>query len=95
MLKQFLLTMRSEFASRYRDDERELDGAQLLRGFRSARLIGAPGYSMRVVVEQDEVRALKKALSGRFIIEPDHVLHTFSKRPGRRLMLGRRVERRV
>lgn len=95
MLRQLILTMRSDFAARYKRDVAVLDGGTLLKGFRTARLIGDTGYSMRVTVEQHEARALTRALEDRFVVEPDHVLHTFGKRPVRRLSLGRRVARRA
>jgi len=95
MLKQLLLTMRSDFAARYRRDASVFDHDDLLSGFTTARLIGAPGYSMRVSVDQNELRDLKRALQDRFVVEPDHVLRTFGKRPSRRVSLGRRVQRRA
>lgn len=93
MLKQLLLTMRSDFADQYRRDAGVLGGRDFLQGFRSAQLIGDPGYSMRVSVQHSEARALTRALEDRFVVEPDHVLHTFGKRPRRRLSLGRRVSK--
>jgi hypothetical protein len=95
MMKQFILTMRSDFAERYKHNVKVLDGRTLLRGLDTARLIGSLGYSMRVAVAPEEVQAMMDALDDRFLIEPDHVFHTFSKRAKPRLSLARRVSRRA
>lgn len=86
MRTQLIATMRKEFARRYSADESLLDTRALLRGFSSARLIGSPGFSMRISVEEQEAGALKKALSANFILGNDYTLQTFpARRPARRM----------
>lgn len=77
---QVIVTMRSGFAERYAAQRSLLDANALLSGIRSAELIGDPGYSMRISVAQREFAKLAQRLESDFVVEPDHVLETFSSK---------------
>ena len=84
MRTQLIATMRNGYARRYAADRTALDAVALLKGIGSAELIGAPGYSMRISVEQADLPALRKRLLADFTLQDDYVLHTFgTKRPAR------------
>ena len=85
---QLLVTMRQDLARRFSRDRSVLDVASITDAARSARLIGAPGYAMRVSVDETEEGQLRGALEGRFLVEPDYALETFSG-PRRRATAGR------
>jgi len=77
MRMQLIATMRSDYARRYAADRSLLDAPALLRGLASAELVGAPGYSMRISIDQRDWPALEQRLTGNFIVQPDHILQTF------------------
>ena len=83
MTAQLLLTMTSDFAAQVSRSRKRVNGQALLKGLRTAKLIGPPGFSMRVSVDESELPALRKQLGSKFVIEPDYVLETFGPRPRR------------
>jgi hypothetical protein len=88
---QLLITMRQDLAKRFAKDRSAFDVDSITGVARSARLIGPPGYSMRVSVDETEVGQLRGALEALFRVEPDYVLETFSARaPRKRGVVGRR-----
>lgn len=70
MRTHVIVSMRSAFARRYAIERSLLDVSMLLSGIETARLIGSPGYSMRISVEEREAYALTCRLEPNFVIEP-------------------------
>lgn len=79
MTSQLIITMRSELARRFAQDRSVLDVSSLLEAFGSARLIGAPGFSMRVSVDDREAKALESALDDSFVVESDYAMSSFQQ----------------
>jgi len=84
-MTQLIITMRAEFARKFARNKSLFDISALLDRLDTARLVGAPGYSMRVILDEDEVPVLAKALGPNFVIEQDYALDTFGeqRRAGR------------
>lgn len=78
MISQLIITMRGGLARRFARDRSLLDVASLLGPIGSARLIGAPGFSMRVAVDADEEPTLRQRLGPDFIVDHDHVMESFA-----------------
>jgi hypothetical protein len=89
MSAQLIITMRADFAKQVAQKKRSFDILTLLKRLDTARLIGAPGYSMRVVLDENEVPTLCEALGPDFVVEQDYALQTFSR--DRRSAAGRPV----
>jgi hypothetical protein len=83
MTVQLLITMRRDFARLFARDRSLLDVASITDAASSARLISAPGFSMRIAVDESEVVDVRRALGSNFVLEPDYVMETFSD-PGKR-----------
>lgn len=75
MRTRLIVTMRNAFARRYVAHHSLLKPEILLDGLLSARLIGAPGYCMRISVEQSEEVALRSRLDRDFVIQRDYIPH--------------------
>jgi hypothetical protein len=84
MTAQLIITMRGPFARRFAEDRSILNMSALLRSLASVRLIGSPGFSMRVSVDEAEVPALQKILATNFIVEPDYAMKLQNGGRGRR-----------
>ena len=74
---QLVITMRAPFARRYAKDRSLLDVGSLLRSFSGARIIGRPGFSMRLSVQSTQVADLERRLTEDFVVEPDHAFECF------------------
>lgn len=83
MSAQLIITMRAEFAKQVARNRRLFDISALLERLDTARLVGAPGFSMRVILDEDEVPALREALGSNFVVEQDYALDTFGARRDR------------
>lgn len=81
MSAQLIITMRASFAKAFAKDRSLFDISEVLNRLGTARLVGAPGYSMRVVIDEAEVPALREVLGAEFVVEPDYVMDTFGGRP--------------
>jgi len=78
MRTQLIITMRKGLARRYARDRSLLDVAALLGHFTGARIIGRPGFSMRVSVKSAQVADLKRHLGQDFVVEHDLPLECFA-----------------
>jgi hypothetical protein len=78
-MTQLLITMNGKLAREFARDKTMLDIASLFSALRTVRLIGSPGYSMRVSIDDGEVPALRQALGPNFVVEADYALETFSE----------------
>jgi len=76
-MRQLVVTMRREYAQHYAVHRPPLQLAHLAPGVRTARFIGRPGFSSRVVVAEAEFELLRQALAENFIVEDDILLETF------------------
>lgn len=68
MRTRLIVTMRHAFARRYATQHSLFKPDVLFRGLLTARLIDAPGYSMRILVEQTEEDILCHRLEHDFVI---------------------------
>jgi hypothetical protein len=69
MSKRLFVAMHDSFARRYAGCRSLLNTGDLLGGIGSAKLIGAPGYSMEIAVDDHDEAALRVRLAPNFIIE--------------------------
>ena len=76
MPKQLLVTMRGERAERYAQNRVPPLFADLAPEAASLRLIGTPGYCMRVVVDDADEAYLRDVLKKDFVVEDDYTLTT-------------------
>jgi hypothetical protein len=77
-MKQLLVTMRADTLSR---DARARSLAQItdvLQAFQ-AKIIGVPGFSMRIAVAAADEPGLRAELERNFIVEEDYALRTFGR----------------
>lgn len=77
MPKQLLITMRGERAERYAADRMPPLFADLAPEAASLKLIGKPGYCMRVVIDDADEAYLRDMLAGEFIVEDDYTMRSF------------------
>lgn len=82
MCTHLTIAMHDRFARRYVSHRSLLNTRTLLAGIGSARLIGAPGFSMKIAVDDQEVDLLTSRLERDFIIEKVEIvaarLHDFA-----------------
>ena len=93
MSVQLLVTMRGEFARRYLATGTAIALRDLAPRVSTARMIGDPGYSMRIRVDEKEEALLREALDANFLVEPDYSMQTFGRVGSR--SKGRAVRRRA
>ena len=72
--------MTPQLAENVASGRSRMDVSTLLKRVRSCRLIGEPGYSMRISIDEEEIPALRRALGDNFSVEVDYALDSFSRR---------------
>jgi len=75
MRTRLIVTMRHAFARKYATQHSLFNPDVLFRGLVTARLIDAPGYSMRISVEQNEEDLLCHRLERDFVIHRAQIPH--------------------
>lgn len=87
-MMQLLITMTPNRAEQFSRDRSRLDVDSLFGALSSCRLIGRPGYSMRVAIDEAEIQALREVLGPDFIVEHDYALDSFGRRVPARAQRG-------
>jgi hypothetical protein len=83
-MTQLIITMREDLAERFAKDRKGFDFASIFAPFQSLKLIGRPGYSTRVRLDEAEVPKIKAALARQFIVEDDFVMQVLGTRASAR-----------
>jgi hypothetical protein len=78
-MTQLIITMRKELAERFAKDRKGFDFASIFAPFETLKLIGRPGYSTRVRLDDVEVPKMKTLLAPQFIVEDDFVMQVLQR----------------